>query len=65
MQSYDYAAVMKGCVKGLQTLFKNINKYAEYVPCTAHSLNFVRKKAASTVSEVVEYVGILQQLYIL
>jgi hypothetical protein len=62
MQSYDHAALMKGCDKGLQTLFKNINKYAEYVPCTAYCLNLVREKAASTVPKVVEYVSILQQL---
>jgi hypothetical protein len=56
---------MRGYDKGMQTLFKNINKYAQYVPCAPHSLNLVREKAASTVPEVVEYVNILQQLYIL
>jgi len=56
---------MKGYDKGLQTLFKNINKYAEFVPCTAHSLNQVREKVASTVPQVVDYVDILQQLYVL
>jgi ribosome-associated toxin RatA of RatAB toxin-antitoxin module len=65
MQSYEHAAVMKGYDKRLQTLFKNVNKYAEYVPCTAHSLNLVREKAASTIPEVVDYVSILQQLYVL
>ena len=64
MQSYDHAAVMKGYDKEVQTLFKIINKYAEYVPCTAHFLNPVREKAASTVPEVVD-ISILQQLYIL
>jgi ribosome-associated toxin RatA of RatAB toxin-antitoxin module len=59
MQSYNNAAAMKRCDKRLQTLFQNINKYAEYVPWTAHSLNLVREKAASTVPEVVDYVGIL------
>ena len=39
---------MKGYDKGLQTLFKNINKYTEYVLCIAHSLNHVTDKAAST-----------------
>jgi len=56
---------MKGYDKGLQTLFKNMNKYAEYVPCTAHSLNHVREKVASTVPQAVDYVDILQQLYVL
>jgi len=48
MQSYDQTAVMKGYDKMLQTIFKNINKYTEYVPCTAHSLNAAKEKAAST-----------------
>jgi len=65
LQPYDHAAVMKGYDKGLQTLFKNMNKYAEYVPCTAHSLNHVREKVASTVPQAVDYVDILQQLYVL
>ena len=58
-QSYEYAAVMKGYDKGLHILFKNINKYAEYVLCTAHSLTLVKKKAPSTVPEFVD-VSILQ-----
>jgi hypothetical protein len=56
---------MKDYDKGLQTFFKSINKYAEYVLCTAYSFNHLREKAASIVPEVVDYVGILQQLYIL
>ena len=56
---------MKRYDKRLQTLLKSINRYAEYVPCTDHSLNLVRETAASTVPEVVDYVGILQHLHIL
>ncbi|XP_072368175.1 zinc finger MYM-type protein 1-like [Scyliorhinus torazame] len=55
---------MKGSEKGLQALFKNINRYADYVPCAAHSLNLVGEKAVSTVPEVVDYFGILQELYV-
>ena len=63
-QSYDNASNMKGSEKGLQTLFKNINKSTGYVPCAAHSLNLVGEKAVSTVPEVVDYFGILQELYV-
>ncbi|XP_072366900.1 zinc finger MYM-type protein 1-like [Scyliorhinus torazame] len=63
-QSYDNASNMKGLEKGLQALFKNINRYADYVPCAAHSLNLVGEKVVSTVLEVVDYFGILQELYV-
>ncbi|GCB66187.1 hypothetical protein scyTo_0000558 [Scyliorhinus torazame] len=63
-QSYDNASKMKGSEKGLQALFKNINRYADYVPCAAHSLNRVGEKTVSTVPEVVDYFGILQELYV-
>ncbi|GCB81770.1 hypothetical protein scyTo_0021884, partial [Scyliorhinus torazame] len=64
-QSYDNTSNMKGSEKGLQALFKNINRYADYVPCAAHSLNLVGEKAVSTVPEVVDYFGILQELDVL
>ena len=63
-QSYDNASIMKGSKKGLQALFKNINRYADYVPCATHSLNLVGEKEVSTVPEVVNYFGILQELYV-
>ena len=55
---------MKGSEKGLQAAFKNINRYANYVPCAAHFLNLVGEMAVSTVPEVVDYFGILQELYV-
>ncbi|XP_072346501.1 uncharacterized protein [Scyliorhinus torazame] len=63
-QSYDNAPNMKRSEKGLQALLKNINRYADYVPCAAHSLNLVGEKAVSTLPEVVDYFGILQELYV-
>ena len=63
-QSYNNASNMKGSEKGLQALFKNSNRYADYVPCAAHSLNLVGEKAVSTVPEVVDCFGILQELYV-
>jgi len=55
---------MNGLEKALQPLFNTINRYAGYVPCSGHSLNIVGQKAASTVPEVVDYLGILQELYV-
>ncbi|GCB74070.1 hypothetical protein scyTo_0003155 [Scyliorhinus torazame] len=63
-QSYDNASNMKGSEKGLQAPFKNINRYADYVPCAADSLNLVGEKAVSTVPEVGDYFGSLQELYV-
>ena len=48
-QSYNNASNMKGWEQGQQALFKNINRYADYVPGAAHSLNLVGEKAVSTV----------------
>jgi len=48
-QSHDSAAVMKGEVKWLQELFKNISKYTKHVPSAPHSLKLRGEKAASRV----------------
>ncbi|XP_065664817.1 zinc finger MYM-type protein 1-like [Hydra vulgaris] len=40
-QSYDNAASMSGKYSELQARLKEINKYADFVPCAAHSLNLV------------------------
>ncbi|XP_065650305.1 uncharacterized protein LOC136078462 isoform X2 [Hydra vulgaris] len=40
-QSYDNARNMSGQYSGLQSRIKSFNYFAEYVPCSAHSLNLV------------------------
>ena len=62
-QSYDNASNMSGKYSGLQARIKDINKYAEYIPCAGHSLNLVGVRAAECVSEVVAYFDLLQKLY--
>lgn len=52
---------MKGSEKGLQELF---NKYTDYVPYATHSFNLFEEKMSFHVTEVVGYVGILEELYI-
>ena len=46
VQSYDNTSNMSGRYNGLQAGIKRLNEFAEYVPCFAHSLNFVGKCAA-------------------
>ncbi|XP_065665644.1 uncharacterized protein LOC136087066 [Hydra vulgaris] len=49
-QSYDNAANMSGKYSGLQARLKEINKYADFVPCAAHSLYLVGVEAAKSLS---------------
>lgn len=53
-QSYDDASNMKGSEQGQPGFLKSINKYAYYVPCANHSLNFVGEKLFFTVPEVID-----------
>ncbi|CAG5021481.1 unnamed protein product [Parnassius apollo] len=53
-QSYDNASNMSGRYSGLQTRIREINKYADYIPCAGHSLNLVGVKAAECVNAVVK-----------
>ena len=49
-QAYDNVSNMSGKYKGVQTHIQNINPLAEYIPCTAHSLNLVRQLGVSVCS---------------
>ena len=50
-QSYDNASNLSGRYNGLQARIKQLNKFAEYVPCFAHSLNLVGICAAECCEE--------------
>lgn len=54
-QAYDTAANMSGLYTGLQARIKETNKYADYTPCAAHSLNLVGKHAAESCPSAVTY----------
>ena len=58
-QSYDNASNMSGVYNGLQARIKEINKYAEYIPCFAHSLNLVGKCAVESCTVAVFYLILL------
>lgn len=62
-QSYDNARNMSGAYTGLQKRIKDINCYAEYAPCSAHSLNLVGKRAAESCNEAISYFSIIQNLF--
>ncbi|XP_050064321.1 zinc finger MYM-type protein 1-like [Aphis gossypii] len=62
-QSYDNASNMSGIYTGLQARIKSINSLADFVPCSAHSLNLVGKNAASCCHDANEFFRLLQNLY--
>ena len=62
-QSYDNASNMSGRYNGVQACIKKINPLADYVPCSAHSLNLVGNTAASCCMDAISFFGIVQRLY--
>ena len=62
-QSYDNAANMSGRYNGMQSKLLEINKFATYVPCAAHSLNLVGQCAVDCCLEAVTFFSTVQLLY--
>lgn len=62
-QSYDNARNMSGQYSGLQSRIKEINPYAEYVPCAGHSLNLVGTSSAESCTNAVIFFDMVQKLY--
>ncbi|XP_025423428.1 zinc finger MYM-type protein 1-like [Sipha flava] len=62
-QSYDNARNMSGQYSGLQSRIKSFNSFAEYVPCSAHSLNLVGTCAAESCNSATSFFMLLQELY--
>lgn len=63
-QSYDNASNMSGKYKGLQARITDHNSLAEYVPCTAHSLNLVGTHAADCCLNVTKLFMFVQEIYV-
>lgn len=56
---------MAGKNIGVQAHLKQKNNLADYVPCdAAHSLNLVDREAVKAAPEIVNFFGIIQQLYV-
>lgn len=54
---------MSGIYKGVQAKIKESCQYAEYIPCSAHSLNLVGTCAAQSCQESVKFFNIFQELH--
>ena len=63
-QSYDNASDMGRKYKGMQAMTKESNDQAEYIPCVAHSLNFVGKCAVECCQSAVRFFMFVQGLYV-
>ncbi|XP_039378895.1 uncharacterized protein LOC120397255 [Mauremys reevesii] len=61
-QSYENASNMSGKYAGMQAKIKKCNALVDYIPCTAHSLNFVGQSIVDCSVEG-EGVGFVQELY--
>lgn len=59
--SYDNAANMSGKYIGVQQCIRQECKYAEHVPCAAHSLNLARNSAAASCTAAVGFFDIVQK----
>jgi len=62
-QSYDNGSNMAGKYKGVQARILKENKYAYFLPCSAHSLNLVGVHAADACLSASNYFGVLHSLY--
>ena len=63
-RAYDDAAVMAGQHTGVQTSIKEINKNAEFVPCTNHSPNLAGVHDASVGVNSDTFSGCVERLFV-
>lgn len=62
-QGYDNGANMAGKIKGVQSRLQEINKHAQFCPCTAHSLNLVGAHASRVSVRMVTFFGTVQSIF--
>lgn len=58
-QSYDNAGNMSVKYTGLQARIKEVNSLAEYVPCSAYTLNLVVMLSVESCTQVVAFFSLL------
>lgn len=63
-QSYDNATNMSGKYEGMRAQIQKDNRFADFVPCTGHSLNLVGEDAASSCPEAVQFFCFVQALFV-
>ncbi|GFV12229.1 zinc finger MYM-type protein 1 [Trichonephila clavipes] len=61
-QSFVNAANMSGQYNGVQAVLKEKNKFANYVPCAAHSHNLFCEELVKVTTEIVNFFGLVQQI---
>lgn len=62
-QSYDNAVNMSGRYNGMQQKILERNKYAVFIPCAAHTLNLIGRRAVDCCPIAVNFFSIVQSLY--
>lgn len=62
-QGYDNAATMAGKHSGVQRRLVQVNRKAQFVPCSNHSLNLAGVHAAAASPNSVNFFGTLERLY--
>lgn len=55
---------MRGCINGVQTVFKNEIPQAIYIHCANHRLNLVIVDVAKNVEEADLFFTLLQEFYV-
>ncbi|XP_075396922.1 zinc finger MYM-type protein 1-like [Tenrec ecaudatus] len=60
--TYDDAASMSECYRGVQQKLLEHNKYAISIPCAAHSLNLIARSAVDCCPEAVDFFSTVQLL---
>ena len=63
-QGYDGAAVMSGCVSGVQQHVREVVPHAVYIHCHAHCLNLVLVDCVKSLPEASEFFSLVQSLYV-
>ena len=63
-QTYDNAANMSGKYNGVQSLIREVNHRAVYIPCMAHSLNLSGVCAASSCTDATSFFAFVQNVYV-
>lgn len=63
-QSYDNAKNMSGIYSGVQARIKQVSPLADFVPCSAHSLNLVGSCAANCCKEANDFFLFIQNIYV-
>ncbi|KAJ8682566.1 hypothetical protein QAD02_018358 [Eretmocerus hayati] len=63
-QSYDNAPAMSGHLHGVQSLIRDLNKLAFWVPCAGHSLNLVGTSTMRSCPDSQKFFDFIEETYV-